>query len=55
VPSAAGGVGHEWLAEQFSDEALRRRSANDDVPSGLMLFAGDAPPAHQIAVFLEEP
>jgi hypothetical protein len=55
VPSPAGGVGHEWLAEQFSDGALRRRVANDDVPSGLMLFAGDAPPAHQIAVFLEEP
>jgi hypothetical protein len=54
-PSAAGGGGHEWLAEQFSDEALRRRVAEDDVPSGLMLFAGDAPPAHQIAVFLEEP
>jgi hypothetical protein len=54
-PSAAGGGGHEWLAEQFSDEALRRRVAEDDVPSVLMLFAGDAPPAHQIAVFLEEP
>jgi hypothetical protein len=53
-PSAADGVAPEWLAEQFGDEAFRRRVAEDDLPSGLMLFAGDAPPAHQIAVFLEE-
>jgi hypothetical protein len=53
-PLGADGVAPEWLAEQFSDEALRRRVAKDDLPSGLMLFAGDAPPAHQIAVFLEE-
>jgi hypothetical protein len=54
TPSAANGVSDDWLAEQFGGEALRHRVARDDAPSGLLLFAGDAPPAQQIAVFLEE-